>query len=137
MLNNDLPGLLIVNRILNKPLIHLLINLILYHLLHVFLNVWELFEDLLEDIFLKSKGLDISLGDIVLKNINLLNDVVVVDHLSRLEISLSRLIFDNTVHDEIDILRLLSYLANVITFGKPLILKKLQVLGVEVIISIL
>lgn len=60
-----------------------------------------------------------------------------VDDLSRLEVSLSSLILDNTIHDEVDVLWLLSYLANVVTFGESFILKELQILGVEVIISIL
>jgi len=106
--DDDLSGVLVVNRVLNESLIHLLICLILNHLLHVFLNIWELFKDLLEYLSFKLEGLNISFGDVVLKNVSLLNDVIVVDNLSRLKVSLGRLILDYTIHDEVDILWLLS-----------------------------
>lgn len=60
-----------------------------------------------------------------------------VDNLSRLKIPLSRLILDDTIHDKVDILWFLSQFANVITLGESLVLKKLQILRVEVIVSIL
>jgi hypothetical protein len=137
MSDDELSGLLVVNRVLNEPLIHLLISLILHHLLHIFLNIWELFKNLLEYIPFESKSLNISFGDVILKNVNLLNDVIVVDNLSGLKIPFGRLILDDTIHDEVDILWFLSYLANVITFGESFVLEELQILGVEVIISIL
>jgi len=106
--DDDLSGVLVVNRVLNESLIHLLICLILNHLLHVFLNIWELFKDLLEYLSFKLEGLNISFGDVVLKDVSLLNDVIVVDNLSRLKVSFGRLILDYTIHDEVDILWLLS-----------------------------
>lgn len=137
MLYYDLSGLLVVDRVLDESLIHLLISLILHHLLHVFLNIWELFKNLLEHLSFESKSLNISFGDVILKNVNLLNDVIVVDNLPGLKIPFGRLIFDYTIHDEVDILWFLSYLANVITFGESFVFKELQILGIEVIISVL
>ena len=108
MPDDDLSGSLVANRVLNESLIHLLINLILDHLLHVFLNVWELFKNLLEYLSFESESLDICFCDVILKNVNLLNNVIVGDDLSRLKVSFGRLILDYTVHDEVDILWLLS-----------------------------
>ena len=72
-----------------------------------------------------------------MENISLVDNKVVIDHLSSFEVSISCGVMDDSIHNEANILRLVTSFCNSFTFGVSFSFQFFKILRIKVIISIL
>jgi hypothetical protein len=125
------------NSVIYELFIDLVGFFILDDLLEILIEIWELVENLLERGFVVLEHADIRPGDVVMQDWGLVDNEVMVHHLTSFEVSVRCKVVNHSIHNKTHILGLITGLGDGLSLPKSLSLEFFKVLGVEVVVSIL
>lgn len=112
-------------------------DFVCHHLPHVLINVCKRIHYHHEGLSCVFKDRYVCIGDAILADLHIFENVIMIDHLTSLQVSICGLIVNDSTHDEEDEFRSVAYLRNDIVLCEPLGSELLEILIVEVIVSIL
>lgn len=122
---------------MEELIVNHLLFLVPEHLIHIILDIWELIDNQKECVAIVFEHSHFRLRSEVVDRFCTLQNAVMVDHLTFLEISLRPLVFDYSIHDEVHKFGRATLLANQIVGVELFTLQFFKVLRVEVVIAIL